>query len=109
MILPQHELEDGRKQFQHMIAILEIQDLHVSYRSSGGGLCPALTSVSFGLLPGAITGVLGEYGSGNSTLAGSLVQLPPAHAGITHAAEPQEETAHRLENADELLQIGGRS
>src|SRR5437588_8083364 len=108
MILPQHELEDGRKQFQHMIAILEIQDLHVSYRSSGGGLCPALTSVSFGLMPGEIMGVLGESGSGKSTLAGSLVRLLPANARITRGAVQFEGTDLLRANADELRQIRGR-
>src|SRR5204862_6629085 len=92
-----------------MIAILEIQDLHVSYRSSGGGLCPALTSVSFGLMPGEIMGVLGESGSGRSTLAGSLVRLLPANARVTRGAVKCEETAVLRANADELRHIrGGR-
>src|SRR2546430_10792902 len=91
-----------------MIAILEIQDLHVSYRSSGGGLCPALTSVSFGLMPGEIMGVLGESGSGKSTLAGSLVRLLPANARITRGAVQFEETDLLRANADELRQIRGR-
>src|SRR5256885_2333853 len=91
-----------------MIAILEIQDLHVSYRSSGGGLCPALTSVSFGLMPGEIMGVLGESGSGKSTLAGSLVRLLPANARITRGAVQFEGTDLLRANADELRQIRGR-
>src|SRR5438309_8355732 len=91
-----------------MIAILEIQDLHVSYRSSGGGLCPALTSVSFGLMPGEIMGVLGESGSGKSTLAGSLVRLVPANARIIRVAVQFEGTDLLRANADELRQIRSR-
>src|SRR5947207_2393797 len=109
MILPQHKLEGGRKQVYHMKAILEIQDLHVSYRSSGSGLCPALTGVSFGLMPGEIMGVLGESGSGKSTLAGSLVRLLPANARITRGAVQFEGTDLLRANADELRQIRSRS
>src|SRR5437762_3545690 len=108
MILPQHKLEGGRKQVYHMKAILEIQDLHVSYRSSGSGLCPALTGVSFGLMPGEIMGVLGESGSGKSTLAGSLVRLLPANARITRGAVQFEGTDLLRANADELRQIRSR-
>src|SRR5437773_9870009 len=108
MILPQHKLEGGRNQVYHMKAILEIQDLHVSYRSSGSGLCPALTGVSFGLMPGEIMGVLGESGSGKSTLAGSLVRLLPANARITRGAVQFEGTDLLRANADELRQIRSR-
>jgi len=91
-----------------MTAILEIRDLHVSYRSSGGGLCPALTGVSFGLMPGEIMGVLGESGSGKSTLAGSLVGLLPSNARITGGNVQFEGKDLLRAKPDELRQIRGR-
>ena len=58
-----------------MASVLEIQDLHVSYRSRQGALCPALNGVSLGLMPGEIMGVLGESGSGKSTLGRLALRL----------------------------------
>ncbi len=91
-----------------MAAVLEIQDLHVSYRSSGGGLTPALTGVSFGLLPGEIMGVLGESGSGKSTLAVSLVRLLPGNGNITRGAVYFEGKDLLQAKPEELQQIRGR-
>src|SRR2546421_174584 len=108
MILPQHELEDGRKQVQRMTAILEIHDLHVSYRSSGSELSPALKGVSFRLMPGEIMGVLGESGSGKSTLAGSLVRLLPGNASVTRGTVLFEGKDLIRAKPDELRQIRGR-
>src|SRR5437016_11119684 len=108
MILPQHELEDGRKQVQRMTAILEIHDLHVSYRSSGSELSPALKGVSFRLMPGKIMGVLGESGSGKSTLAGSLVRLLPGNAYITRGTVQFEGKDLLRAKPDQLQQVRGR-
>jgi len=91
-----------------MASVLEIQDLHVSYRSREGVLCPALAGVSFGLMPGEIMGVLGESGSGKSTLAVSLVRLLPANGEITRGAVHFEVKDLLLAKPDELQQIRGR-
>src|SRR5256886_14670528 len=91
-----------------MASVLEIRDLHVSYRSREGVMCPALNGVSFGLLPGEILGVLGESGSGKSTLAVSLVRLLPGNGEITRGAVHFEGKELLQAKRKELQQIRGR-
>src|SRR5713101_346205 len=91
-----------------MASVLEIQDLHVSYRSREGVLRPALAGVSFDLMPGEIMGVLGESGSGKSTLALSLVRLLHGNAKITRGAVHFERKDLLQAKPDELQQIRGR-
>ncbi len=66
-----------------MTPLLQVQDLHVAYRSRTGEVCHALSGLSFDLGPGEILGVLGESGSGKSTLAASLLRLLPPNGIIT--------------------------
>jgi len=90
-----------------MPSVLEIQDLHVSYRSRAGVLCRALAGVSFGLMPGEIMGVLGESGSGKSTLAVSLLRLLPGNGNIIRGAVHFEGKDLLQAKPDELQQIRG--
>jgi peptide/nickel transport system ATP-binding protein len=90
-----------------MASVLEIQDLHVSYQSREGVPYPALTGISFGLMPGEIMGVLGESGSGKSTLAGSIVRLLPANGTITRGAVHFEGKDLLRAKPDELQGIRG--
>src|SRR5258708_14428299 len=91
-----------------MASVLEIQDLHVSYRSREGVLGPALAGVSFDLVPGEIMGVLGESGSGKSTLAVSLLRLLPGNGKIIRVAVHFEGKDLLQSKSDELQQILGR-
>src|SRR6266853_4254729 len=98
----------GQEQARRMTAILEIQDLRVSYRSSRGRLSPALAGVSFGLMPGEIMGVLGESGSGKSTLAVPLVRLLPGNACVTRGTVQFEGKDLLRAKPDQLQQVRGR-
>jgi oligopeptide/dipeptide ABC transporter ATP-binding protein len=91
-----------------MAPVLEIQDLHVSYRSREGAFQPALAGVSFGLRTAEILGVLGESGSGKSTLAVSLMRLLPGNAKIIRGAVHFEGQDLLQARTEELQQIRGR-
>ena len=83
-----------------MSPLLQVQDLHVAYRTRAGGEYPAVAGVSFEVQAGETLGVLGESGSGKSTLAAALLRLLPANGRITKGAV-------RLEGKD-LLQAEPR-
>ena len=91
-----------------MASILEVQDLHVSYRSRAGGSVKALAGVSFDLGPGEILGVLGESGSGKSTLAASLLRLLPSDGKITKGAIRFEGRDLLQASSNELHGIRGK-
>jgi oligopeptide/dipeptide ABC transporter ATP-binding protein len=91
-----------------MAPVLEIQDLHVSYRSGEGDFHAALAGVSFGLMPGEILGVLGESGSGKSTLAVSLLRLLPGNARIIRGTVHFEGQDLLQAKPEELQQVRGR-
>jgi oligopeptide/dipeptide ABC transporter ATP-binding protein len=65
-----------------MALLLEVRDLHVDYRSSGGSLTPALAGINVSVEEGEVLGVVGESGSGKSSLAASLLRLLPANGRI---------------------------
>jgi len=90
-----------------MAYLLEVQNLHVAYRSREGTVHTALTDVSFGLMPGEIIGILGESGSGKSTLAGSLVRLLPGNATIIRGRVHFEGQDLLRAKPEELQQIRG--
>jgi peptide/nickel transport system ATP-binding protein len=92
-----------------MASVLEVRDLHVTYRSREGEQRAALAGVSFDLALGEILGVLGESGSGKSTLATALVRLLPANGRITRGAVLFEGKDLLQAEPEELREIrGGR-
>jgi peptide/nickel transport system ATP-binding protein len=69
-----------------MTPLLQVQNLHVAYKSRAGKKAPALDGVSFDVRPGETLGVLGESGSGKSTLALALLCLLPENGEIQEGA-----------------------
>jgi peptide/nickel transport system ATP-binding protein len=65
-----------------MGALLDIRDLHVTYRTAGGDL-PAVRGVSLTVNAGESVGVAGESGCGKSTLAGTVLRLQPSNAEVS--------------------------
>ncbi|WP_166351666.1 ABC transporter ATP-binding protein [Phytoactinopolyspora limicola] len=62
--------------------LLEIDDLHVTYRGSRGAI-PAVRGLSFSLEPGETLGLAGESGCGKSTVAAAVLRLLPAGTEVT--------------------------
>src|SRR5262245_23613932 len=62
--------------------LLEIRDLHVTYRTSGEDM-PAVRGVDLDIARGQIVGVAGESGSGKSTMASAVLRLLPAATKVT--------------------------
>jgi oligopeptide transport system ATP-binding protein len=108
--LPQHDLRWGWADCgRAMASLLEVQDLHVSYKSRQSVSQPALSGVSLELWPGEILGVLGESGSGKSTLATAIVKLLPPNGQVTKGVILFEEKDLLKSKSEELRQIrGGR-
>jgi microcin C transport system ATP-binding protein len=59
------------------MALLEVEDLRVSFRSEDGGAIEAVRGASFTLERGRTLAIVGESGSGKSVTALSILQLLP--------------------------------
>ena len=58
------------------MSLLELRDLHVTYRSERGDV-PAVRGVDLTIDPGETVGLAGESGCGKSTMASAVLRLLP--------------------------------
>ena len=65
-----------------MAALLEIEDLDVSFRCDDGSETAAAVDVSLSLDRGEVLGIVGESGSGKSSVAMSVPRLLPASSAF---------------------------
>jgi len=66
--------------------LLALRDLHVTYRTSEGGL-PAVRGVDLVVHEGEVVGVAGESGCGKSTLVSTVLRLQPKNARVEGEVE----------------------
>ncbi len=66
-----------------MSPFLKISDLHLEYATPQGKVIHALNGASLQIQQGEVFGLLGESGSGKSTVARALLRLLPKNARIT--------------------------
>jgi ABC-type glutathione transport system ATPase component len=63
--------------------LFQVSGLSVEYHAAGGDLVRALRNVDLEIAPGRTVGILGESGSGKSSLALALMRLLPPNARIS--------------------------
>ena len=88
-------------------ALIDISDLRVCYRPKSGDSVVALDGVNLQLSRGEIVGILGESGSGKSSLASSILQLLPKNTERHGSVVFQERELTEM-SACELRTIRGR-
>ena len=89
--------------------LLEIQDLHVGFRSGRKTVVPAVEGASLTVYPGQTVAIVGESGSGKSTTAHAIIDLLPGRGVVTGGQILFE--GHEITQADKdvILALRGSS
>lgn len=70
--------------------LLRVNDLHIAFPVSSGGIVPVVHGISFGIKEGETLGIVGESGCGKSVTSLAvmgLLEVPPAGGEILFAGE----------------------
>lgn len=90
-----------------MEPLLQISALSLDYTLMGGTHIPALRNIHLEVSAGETLGILGESGSGKSSLALSLLRLLPENARITSGEIRYKQRNLLLLDSEELRKIRG--
>ncbi|MBO0838173.1 MAG: ABC transporter ATP-binding protein, partial [Actinobacteria bacterium] len=63
--------------------LLEVSDLHVTFRIRGGGQVYAVQGIDFTVEPGQTLAIIGESGSGKTVSAQAVMGILPRSAKVT--------------------------
>jgi oligopeptide transport system ATP-binding protein len=91
-----------------MGCLLDVRDLHVTYRAAEGREIHAVCGAGFSVEAGQVLGVLGESGSGKSTLAAALLGMLPPGGRIVRGAVIFEGRDLTKASAEERRGVRGR-
>jgi peptide/nickel transport system ATP-binding protein len=76
--------------------LLQIQNLHVDYKTGSGKTFGAVRDVSFEIFDGETLGLAGESGSGKSSIGKALIRLTPARGRVVFHDGPTSVELTRL-------------
>src|SRR5438309_11216505 len=88
-------------------ALLNVRNLTITYKPQTGSSVMAVKDVSLRVGPGEVLGILGESGSGKSTVAAAIMRLLPATAHCTGSISLHGRDVLEMKQG-ELREVRGR-